>query len=287
MAAIANLVHQTATTTGTGNLTLVLVNGKQSFATAFSTGVTTDVFEYFISSRDAAEWERGTGHMSDSTTFVRDTVAENSSGTQPSKISFTAGTKDITCDLPATKRARIDVAQTFVGNQAITGTLGVSSDFAVATSKFTVAAATGNTVVAGTLSVTGSAAFGANGQGAVFIPATGTSSTYAKFSQTGGDTYIGLDSSTGGDFSTAGYAGVFYLGGDRSWYVMTNAATRMILNSSGMTLPMDRELLFTNQTSAAAAQTGTLTNAPASGNPGYWLKIKINATSYAIPCWAG
>ena len=32
---------------------------------------------------------------------------------------------------------------------------GVSSDFAVATSKFTVAAATGNTVVAGTLGVTG------------------------------------------------------------------------------------------------------------------------------------
>lgn len=38
---------------------------------------------------------------------------------------------------------------------AVTGTLGVSSDFAVATSKFTVAAATGNTLVAGTLGVTG------------------------------------------------------------------------------------------------------------------------------------
>jgi hypothetical protein len=43
------------------------------------------------------------------------------------------------------------------GNSTVTGTLGVSSDFAVATNKFTVAAASGNTVVAGTLGVTGAA----------------------------------------------------------------------------------------------------------------------------------
>lgn len=44
---------------------------------------------------------------------------------------------------------------TIVGNSTITGTLGVSSDFAVNTNKFTVAASTGNTAVAGTLGVTG------------------------------------------------------------------------------------------------------------------------------------
>lgn len=49
----------------------------------------------------------------------------------------------------------------------------------------------------------------------------------------------------------------------------------------------DRGIRLSNQTSAAAANTGTLTNAPTSGNPGHWLKIKIGATNYAIPCWAG
>jgi hypothetical protein len=43
------------------------------------------------------------------------------------------------------------------GNSTVTGTLGVSSDFAVATNKLTVAAASGNTLVAGTLAVTGGA----------------------------------------------------------------------------------------------------------------------------------
>lgn len=57
--------------------------------------------------------------------------------------------------------------------------------------------------------------------------------------------------------------------------------------SGGTTFSTDRALLFTNQTSAAAANTGTLTNAPAAGNPGYWLKVVIGGTNYAIPCWAG
>lgn len=49
----------------------------------------------------------------------------------------------------------------------------------------------------------------------------------------------------------------------------------------------DRGILATNQTSAAAASSGTLTNAPAAGNPGFWWKVSINGTNYAIPCWAG
>jgi hypothetical protein len=51
---------------------------------------------------------------------------------------------------------------TVTGNSTVTGTLGVSSDFAVATNKFTVAAASGNTVVAGTLGVTGDVAVNTN-----------------------------------------------------------------------------------------------------------------------------
>lgn len=49
----------------------------------------------------------------------------------------------------------------------------------------------------------------------------------------------------------------------------------------------DRGLTFSNQTSAAAAQAGTLLNAPAAGNPGFWLKVIIGGVNYSIPCWAG
>jgi hypothetical protein len=98
MPAIGDLVHQTSSTTGTGNLTLAAVNGKQTFASVFSTGGT-DVFYYFASNRNAAEWEVGTGHMSDSTTLVRDTVLASSNAN--AAVNFTTGTLDIANDLPA------------------------------------------------------------------------------------------------------------------------------------------------------------------------------------------
>jgi hypothetical protein len=94
----ANLVHQTATTTGTGNFTLAAVSGKQSFNTAFGNGVTTNVFYYFISHRAATEWEIGTGHMSDATTLVRDTVILSTNAN--AAVNFAAGTKDVTNDIP-------------------------------------------------------------------------------------------------------------------------------------------------------------------------------------------
>jgi hypothetical protein len=96
---IANLVHQSATTTGTGNFTLAALSGKQTLDTAFGHGSTTDVFEYFISSQAQAEWEHGTGHMSDATTLVRDTVWDSSNS--GSAVSFSAGTKDVTSAISA------------------------------------------------------------------------------------------------------------------------------------------------------------------------------------------
>jgi hypothetical protein len=90
---VGNLIHQTTTGTGTSNLTLAPVNGKRSFNTEFGTGGT-DVFDYFISSRTAAEWEIGTGHLSDSTTLVRDTVVASSNSNEA--VNFGEGTKDVT-----------------------------------------------------------------------------------------------------------------------------------------------------------------------------------------------
>ncbi len=50
---------------------------------------------------------------------------------------------------------------------------------------------------------------------------------------------------------------------------------------------VDRAVRFNNQTSAAGASAGTLLNAPTAGDPGYWLKVNIDGTNYALPAWAG
>lgn len=105
MTTTANLVHQSATTTGTSDFTLSAINGKQSFNTAFGNGVTTNVFYYFISNRGAAEWEVGTGHMSDATTLVRDTVIASTNSNNA--VNFSAGQKDVTNDLPAERALTI------------------------------------------------------------------------------------------------------------------------------------------------------------------------------------
>lgn len=124
MPAAKNLIHETSTTTGTGNFTLEAVNGRVLFSNAtygFSTGSTEDVFDYFITNRSAAEWERGTGHMSDASTLVRDTVVESSNS--DALVSFSDGIKDVTNDVPAANQyyaGGTDVAVTDGGTGAST-----------------------------------------------------------------------------------------------------------------------------------------------------------------------
>ncbi len=103
MPAPGDLIHQQSTSTGTGNITLSTVNGKRSFNDEFGTGGT-NKFDYFISNQAAAEWERGTGHLSASTTLVRDTVLASSNAN--AAVSFSAGTKDIANDVPAALQVR-------------------------------------------------------------------------------------------------------------------------------------------------------------------------------------
>src|SRR4051812_27150490 len=101
-----DLIHETTTGTGTGSLTTAAVNGKVQFGDAtygFGTGGT-NVFDYYIANRDAAEWERGTGHCSALGTLVRDTVIASSNAN--ALVSFSVGTKDVTNDIPASDHAR-------------------------------------------------------------------------------------------------------------------------------------------------------------------------------------
>lgn len=98
MPQISNLVQQTTVSTGTGNLTLAALNGRQGFNAAFGSGGS-NVFYYFITHRTAPEWEVGTGHMADALTLVRDTILASSNG--GTAVNFSAGDKDVVNDMPA------------------------------------------------------------------------------------------------------------------------------------------------------------------------------------------
>src|SRR5262249_11332810 len=123
---VADLVHQLSTSTGTGSFTVSSINGKQSFDTAFGHAATADLFPYYVSSRDAVEYEWGTGHMIDATTLSRDTVLGGTNGS--SKVSFSAGTKDVTNDIPAARQGsviRVVKKQVFTASGTYTPSAGM------------------------------------------------------------------------------------------------------------------------------------------------------------------
>jgi len=96
---LADRVKETTTTTGTGTVTLLGAStGFQSFAIIGNANTT----YYTIASQSGSEWEVGIGtYTSSGTTLARTTVLSNSSATQPSALSFSAGTKDVFVTYPA------------------------------------------------------------------------------------------------------------------------------------------------------------------------------------------
>jgi hypothetical protein len=96
---LANRVKETTTTTGTGTVTLLGAStGFQSFAIIGNANTT----YYTIASQSGSEWEVGIGtYTSSGTTLARTTVLSNSSATQPSALSFSAGTKDVFVTYPS------------------------------------------------------------------------------------------------------------------------------------------------------------------------------------------
>jgi hypothetical protein len=100
---IADRVKETTTTTGTGTVTLLgAATGFQSFAVIGNANTT----YYCIAAQSGTEWEVGIGtYTSSGATLARTTVFANSSGTQPSALSFSAGTKDVFVTYPSTMAA--------------------------------------------------------------------------------------------------------------------------------------------------------------------------------------
>jgi len=96
---LADRVKETTTTTGTGTVTLLGAStGYQSFAVVGNANTT----YYTIAGQTTSEWEVGIGtYTLSGTTLARTTVLANSSATQPSALSFSAGTKDVFVTYPA------------------------------------------------------------------------------------------------------------------------------------------------------------------------------------------
>jgi len=118
---IADRVKETTTTAGTGTVTLLGAStGFQSFAVIGNTNTT----YYAIAAQSGNEWEVGIGtYTSSGTTLARTTVLSNSSGTQTSALSFSAGTKDVFVTYPAELAAFANGNGVVVENYtALTGT---------------------------------------------------------------------------------------------------------------------------------------------------------------------
>ena len=113
---LADRVKETSTTTGNGVFTLAgAATGFQSFAIV-GNGNTTF---YCIAGQGTSEWEVGIGtYASAGTTLTRTTVLSNSSATEPSALSFAAGTKDVFVTYPSEKSVNLDAS----GNATALGT---------------------------------------------------------------------------------------------------------------------------------------------------------------------
>lgn len=111
MTDVKDIVLETTSTTGTGNITLSSSTGYRTFNGTFGTGGG-DVFFYAIRHQNILEWEVGTGHLSDATTLVRDTVIASSNSN--SLVNFSGGTKDVVNDIPADRQAVLDSSGDFL-----------------------------------------------------------------------------------------------------------------------------------------------------------------------------
>jgi len=113
---LADRVKETTTTAGTGTVTLDGAStGYQSFAVIGNANTTF----YCIAGQTTSEWEVGIGtYTSSGTTLARTTVLSNSAGTQPSALSFSAGTKDVFVTYPSSKSVNLDAS----GNATALGT---------------------------------------------------------------------------------------------------------------------------------------------------------------------
>jgi len=144
---INDRVKETSTTTGTGTLNLAgAETGYESFVSGVGTGNTT---YYAIELNAANEWEVGIGTVTSGSpdTLSRDTII--SSSNSDAAVTFSAGTKNVFCTLPAKKTiSPVMDATTFVVTHASTITEDQTLDSGVLAGPVTI---TGTQTITGTL----------------------------------------------------------------------------------------------------------------------------------------
>ena len=142
---INDRVKETTSTVGTGTVTL---SGAQTGFQSFSSGIGTGNSTYYTIAL-ANQWEVGIGTLTNATTFTRDSVISSSSAN--TLVSFSAGSKDIFCTLPATWAPSPAMsAQIFVNTHATTITQDQTIQSGVLAGPVSV---TGTQTITGTLVV--------------------------------------------------------------------------------------------------------------------------------------
>jgi hypothetical protein len=117
---VLDRVRETSNSQGTNDMVLAgAVIGYQGFS-AIGNGNTT---YYCIAGQGTNEWEVGIGtYDSGTSSLQRTTVLANSSGTEPTKLDFTSGTKDVFVTYPAERSVDTDTSQTLTNKTLSTGT---------------------------------------------------------------------------------------------------------------------------------------------------------------------
>jgi hypothetical protein len=156
---VADRVQETSTTTGTGTFTLAGAStGFRSFS-VIGNGNTT---YYTITLQGGSEWEVGIGtYTSSGTTLSRDTVLASSAG-GTTKVTFSAGTKNVFVTYPAGKAVYGDATDTafepqfaasnglFINNRTIATSYSIPAGYsASSTGPLTLSAGVSVTVPSG------------------------------------------------------------------------------------------------------------------------------------------
>ena len=109
---INDRVKETSTTTGTGAMALGgAVTGFETFAAGIGNSNTT---YYAIFNTGTTEWEVGLGTLDGTSANLTRTTPISSSNSD-SAVSFSAGTKDVFCTMPASKTVYLDATGNTVG----------------------------------------------------------------------------------------------------------------------------------------------------------------------------